>query len=319
LGVPPHSHSVEGWLRECRVQIIDHSPSKRHLFYRDFRVVGLLFSQPVFWGRGLLHYYSGSPVWAELPCPLWGGWAQWKLFWGGFCSLVAFHISFESQHRRDHFQLSASEQRDHSLFFSELSRTHYIRFCAAKKCCVLGCVPLSSTPSPCLPVSTFLCLYVSKTTTCPQFTRMSPPLQVSVQVTALKSFPHCYWSASLCPVSGVGGFCAPAVQDPKGSLPLPFFFWYLPVESWLPASYLKTSCLQYSICRDPDLSSYISGWFCGCSEWSGRYPAQFWGLFGIGSPTPPPSFPPISRPGFLRERCIWWFWHHESQARKWIA
>ena len=32
-----------------RVQIIDHDPSKMHLFYRDLRDVGLLFFQPIFW------------------------------------------------------------------------------------------------------------------------------------------------------------------------------------------------------------------------------------------------------------------------------
>ena len=37
-----------------RVQIIDHNPSKMLLFYRDLRAVGLLFFQPVFWGRVLL-------------------------------------------------------------------------------------------------------------------------------------------------------------------------------------------------------------------------------------------------------------------------
>jgi len=47
-------------------------------FYRDLRVVLLLFFQPVFWGRACCGF-SGTPAWAELPCPLSGGWDQWKL------------------------------------------------------------------------------------------------------------------------------------------------------------------------------------------------------------------------------------------------
>jgi len=73
-----------------RVQIIDHNPSKMHLFSRDLRVAGLLFSQPVFWGRGLPRCYLGNPVWAELPFPLWRGMGSvgtsvlGLLFSGGF-------------------------------------------------------------------------------------------------------------------------------------------------------------------------------------------------------------------------------------------
>ena len=54
------------------VQIIDQDPSKMHLFYRDLRDVGCLFFSACLLGRGLPQRYSGSPVWAELPCPLKG-------------------------------------------------------------------------------------------------------------------------------------------------------------------------------------------------------------------------------------------------------
>ena len=37
------------------------------------RDVGFLIFQPVFWGSGLPHGYSGNPVWVESPCPLRGG------------------------------------------------------------------------------------------------------------------------------------------------------------------------------------------------------------------------------------------------------
>jgi len=39
----------------------------------------------------------------------------------------------------------------------------------------------------------------------------------------------------------------------SGTHPLPFILQYLPVESQLPASYLKTNRLRYPVCRDPDL------------------------------------------------------------------
>lgn len=147
-----------------RVQIIDHNPSKMHLFSRDLRVGGLLFSQPVFWGRDLPCCYSGSPVWAELPCPpvarddglsgnqVLGAFVLWRF------SLVAFCISSVSHSRRDCFQPSASEQRDHSLFFSELSRPHCLRFCLCcyKLQCAGLCAPLQHSQS-CLQVGACLC------------------------------------------------------------------------------------------------------------------------------------------------------------------
>jgi len=146
-----------------RVQITDHNPSKMHLFSRDFRVAGLLFSQPVFWGRGLLCCYSGQPCLGRVALPpvvgdglsenrCFGAFVLWRL------SLEAFHVSSESQSRRDRFQPSASEQRDHSLFFSELSRPHCLRFCP---CCYKLqrpglCAPPQRSQS-CLQVGARLC------------------------------------------------------------------------------------------------------------------------------------------------------------------
>ena len=37
------------------------------------QLVGFLIFQPAFWGRDLLHQYSGNPVWVESPCLLRGG------------------------------------------------------------------------------------------------------------------------------------------------------------------------------------------------------------------------------------------------------
>ena len=38
------------------------------------------------------------------------------------------------------------------------------------------------------------------------------------------------------------------------------------------------SALEMFVCRDPDASSCVSGWFRGCLGWSGTYPARLGGL-----------------------------------------
>ena len=109
-------------------QIIDRDPGNVYLFYRDLRDVGFLIFQPDFWGRGLLHWYSGNPVWVELPLfPVGRGdghnanryfqaFVSWQL------SLVVFCASSESQSSSSHILASVSEQRDCSLLSTELSR-----------------------------------------------------------------------------------------------------------------------------------------------------------------------------------------------------
>ena len=55
----------------------DHALSRRQVLNdcttQASRDVGFLIFQPAFWGRGLLRWYSGNPVWVESPCPLRGG------------------------------------------------------------------------------------------------------------------------------------------------------------------------------------------------------------------------------------------------------
>ena len=58
----------------------------------------------------------------------------------------------------------------------------------------------------------------------------------------------------------------------------------------------KYSVLQLFICRDPDVSSCVSGWFPGCSGWYGTYQARLRGPAEKGVPysstilTPPSLF-----------------------------
>jgi len=106
--------------------------------------------------------------------PCGGGWAQWESIFGAFVlwrlSLAAFHISSTSQSRRDHFQASASEQRDRSLFFSVLSRPHRLHFCPC--CYKLQCPGLCAPPQrpqSCLQSGHISALCASKTTRCSQF------------------------------------------------------------------------------------------------------------------------------------------------------
>ena len=73
-----------------RVQAIDHNPSNMHLFYRDFKVLGLLFFQPVFWAEGtaallLRQTYLGR---SALP-PVVGDGLSENQYWG-----LLFSFSF---------------------------------------------------------------------------------------------------------------------------------------------------------------------------------------------------------------------------------
>jgi len=153
--------------------------------------LGLLAScfPSLYSGGGACHALFGQ----SCPAPVAGDGLGENPFWGAFVlwwlSREAFHISSESQSRRDRFPPSASEQRDCRLFFSELSRPHNLHFC-------LCCYKLQSWvvhPSAELPVLTsrsghVSALCASKTASCPQFSCIAP-LQVSVGVAALKFFP----------------------------------------------------------------------------------------------------------------------------------
>ena len=112
------------------VQIIDQDPSKMHLFYRDLRDVGFLFFQAALLGEGPATQILKQPCLGRVALPLGGGqdgcsdnqffraFVLWRLSLGAFC------ISSESQSSSDHIQTSVSEQRDCSLLFTELSRSH---------------------------------------------------------------------------------------------------------------------------------------------------------------------------------------------------
>ena len=200
-----------------RVQIIDQNPSKMHLFSWDLRVAGLLFSQPVFCGRGLPRCYSGNPVWAELPCPLWRGMGSvgtsflGLLFSGGFPWWLSASLPRVRAEETVSNPLPQSREIAVCSSVSSPGHTISVSVCAAINCSVLGCAPLRSAPSPASRSGHVSALCASKTASRSQFARGNPPLWVSALGAALKSFPCHYRSSSLCPIPSKRGCRSPVV------------------------------------------------------------------------------------------------------------
>jgi len=89
------------------VQIIDHNPSKIHLFYRDIRVAGLLFSACLL---------GEEPATLLLRQPCLGRVALPPVGWMGSVKTGFLRLLFSGGFPwRDHFQPSASEQRLQSV------------------------------------------------------------------------------------------------------------------------------------------------------------------------------------------------------------
>jgi len=125
-----------------------------HLFSWDLMVPGLLFSQPVFWGKGLPRCYSGNPVWAELPCApvvgdgLSGNQSLGLLFSGAFPWQLS--TSLPRVRAEETICKPLPQSRETAVCSSLCSLGHIVSISvrAAINCSVLGCAPLRSAPSP---------------------------------------------------------------------------------------------------------------------------------------------------------------------------
>ena len=163
-----------------RVQIIDQNPSKMHLFSWDLRVAGLLFSQPVFWGRGLPRCYSGNPVWAELPCApvagdgLSGNQSLGLLFSGAFPWRLSASLPRVRAEETVSNPLRQSRETVVCSSVSPPGHTVSVSVRAAINCSVLGCAPLCSLPSPASRSGHVFALCASKTASHSQFTCARP-------------------------------------------------------------------------------------------------------------------------------------------------
>jgi len=158
-----------------------------HLFSGDLRVAGLLFSQPVFWGRGLPRCYSGNPVWVELPCPPVAGSGLSRnqslglLFAGGFPRQLS--ASLPQVRAEETVSNPLSQSRDTAVCssVSSLGHTVSVSIRAAMNCSVLGCAPLRSAPSPASRSGHVSALCASKTASRSQFALGTLQLWVSAQ------------------------------------------------------------------------------------------------------------------------------------------
>lgn len=107
-----------------RVQTIDHNPSEMHLFYRNFRVLGLFFFHLVFCQEGPTVLLLRQPCLGRVALPpvgVEGGLSENRIFlffeafvlW--WLSLMAFCVSSKGQSRSDCIQTCLRTERSQSV------------------------------------------------------------------------------------------------------------------------------------------------------------------------------------------------------------
>lgn len=110
--------------------------------YRIHRILTHLFFQPVFWGRGLLHCFSGNPACAEMLHSLSGGWAQWKpVFCMPFVPWCFPCLFRGSEQKWPQPNLWPRAEKSQSALFNRPSRTVSTSACVAENCSLLWCMP----------------------------------------------------------------------------------------------------------------------------------------------------------------------------------
>lgn len=216
------------------------------------------------WGEACCTVTQTTPCLGRVALlPVGVAWAQWKVFWRLLFS-GRFPWWLPTSLPRVMAEVTVSKllsQNREMPFCSPMScpgHTVTIFVCAAKNCSDLGCAPHSNTRSSRFHIQACLsALCASKTASCPQFTPVPVQLKVSVGGAVLKSLPFCYQSVSLCPVPSAGGTGSQRLPP----FPLAFIFQYCRQShgSRFIPSYLGTNRRRYSVCMDPDISSYIGG------------------------------------------------------------